>query len=344
MTGVSSTNYVSRSTIVQYAEVLTTLDELVSTARALKSDGADNSIITSHARQIVQVVRQLVSMENTSLSSTDEIQDLARALTIRSARLTQIVDNPGSTLVQIASAFSDWLDGSGESGDGSGLPVEDLIKSALDPTNWDSNLEIRDSITDFLFFEYYRSAEVAGQEQIGLLGNRLQISEKFLESLNLVYQGSTWNPGEEFIDVEGNLKDSGGESWFARFEEDGIRDQMSQGVSNIRTMLDAGLLPEGSSTYDTAIAILDKWDTSTTSGGIGALATQDAVARMWGDSAFLRTVQDGINATSDLNDRLQNDISRLIMDYDTFTRSASQMASRMNSSIRTIARSVQNKN
>lgn len=208
-----------------------------------------------------------------------------------------------------------------------------------------SGIAIRDGIVEHLFFEYYRAAEVMNKQQVGQLGERLQVSEKFLDSLNLVYQGATWNPGEEYITLEGELQDvSLTDKWHDKFLEDGINTNMSDGVAQLRTMYEAGLLPPGSQEHDTATAIFNLWDTSFAEGGYGAIATQDYVARMWSDKQFQRTLQDGINGASHLNERLQHDISKILMDYDTFTRSAATMATRMNASMRTIARSIQGNN
>lgn len=323
----------TRPALIEYTEVLTILDELIATSK----NETEPSILASRARQVVQIIRQLKTMEITSLTTTDEIKSLARALTVRSSALIQIVESPGATLQQIADAFSDWI-----SGDDGLTDAETLVNNALDPTLWDSNLAIRDSVIDYLFFEYYRSAEVMSMQQVGMLGERLQVSEKYLDSLNLIYEGATWNPGEEFINLEGQLQDSDSGSWYTKFlVDDGMTDRMATGVSQIRSMYESGLLPDGSQERETAVAILSKWDTSFTLGGYGALAAQEYVARMWSDKSFRRTLQDGINGASNLNERLQHDISKILMQYDTFTRSAAQMAARMNTSLRTVARGIQ---
>lgn len=324
---------VTRPALIEYTEALTILDELIATSK----NETDPAILASRARQVVQIIRQLKSMEITSLTTTDDIKSLSRALTVRSNALIQFVQSPGATLQQIADAFADWI-----SGDDGLTAAETLVNNALDPSLWDANLGIRDSVIDYLFFEYYRSAEVMSMQQVGMLGERLQVSEKFLDSLNLIYEGATWNPGESFINLEGELQDTDTESWYTKFHvDDGMTDRMAAGVAQIRSMFEAGLLPADSLERETAVAILDKWDTSYTLGGYGALAAQEYVARMWSDKSFRRTLQDGINGASHLNERLQHDISKILMQYDTFTRSAAQMSARMNSSLRTVARGIQ---
>ena len=294
--------HATRPALVEYTEVLAILDELIATSKS----ETDPAILASRARQVVQIMRQLKTMEITSLTTTDDLKSLSRALTIRSTALIQIVEQPGATLQQIADAFSDWI-----SGDDGLMDAETLVNNALDPAQWDSELSIRDSVIDHLFYEYYRGAEVMSMQQVGMLGERLQVSEKYLDSLNIVYEGATWNPGEDFITLDGELQDTPTDSWYTKFlVEDGMTDRIAAGVSQIRTMYESGLLPEGSLEHETAVAILAKWDSSYTAGGFGAIATQESVARMWSDKSFRRTLQDGINGASHLNERLQHDISK----------------------------------
>lgn len=328
-------NSATRSTLIEYAGVLVDLDKIVTEY----SKTAADDLKVQKARTLAGLLYVLRDINRMGLAGTSELMDLSSSILTRSQPLMAVMDN-NTSASQIAQAMDNFV-----YTDLASETKTDLVNKALDPNQW-GPLSVRDSISDFAFFEYYRKADATVTSTLGVLGNRIQISEKFLKALNNIYAGATWNPGEKFISTNGQLQDYIDENnqttqWYYKFaNEDQIGTKMSDGISQLQSMVDFGMLPANSIELKTANFILDKWNTSFAQGGYGAVANAESANRMWTDRQFKKVIEDGINGTSRLNEQAQLSISRILATYDFFTRSATNLVSRENDSTRDAARRI----
>lgn len=518
---VSSISSVTRSSLMEYANILVDLDRIV--ANYLAATTAEK---LNRARSLSSIMAVMRDLQRLGLAGTSELRDLMGAITQRADPvLAKIFSGTDSELLEAMNAFI--------LPDSDGVTAESLINKALNPTYWQTDgqpITIRDSISDFAFFEYYRTADAVMASNMGQLANRIQVSENFLKAINLVYQGVTWNPGAEFINTKGELQDAvstvgepqyfqaksgstwndptyallrfnasnvntsnntitvtghgfsngdqvyytapngnasgleyqetywvidvsgdsfklttqkgnsgsivnitsqgssdqqlerysavdlnansiylpshgfvagdavvyqsaspiGGlqsgltyyvqtattntitlastasgsvidlsydlssnatttntftkagvsELWYDKFVEDEIGMKMTDGITALKNMLNAGLLPADSIERSVADQIIAKWDTPYSSGGLNAVATSDSAGRMWSDKAFKKIIEDGINGTSRLNEQSQLALTRALSNYDFFTRSASTFATRESDAVKANAQKI----
>jgi hypothetical protein len=521
MSDINSVSSITRSSLYEYAGVLVDLDRIV----AGYMTSSQNEKLAK-ARSLANMIVVMKSIERNGLAGSEELRTLLNNISTRAEAVGAKVDS-GASDAQILSAMDTFIN------DGV-TTASDLINNALNPTYWQTNnvpVSIRDSISDFAFFEYYRTADAVMASSMGSLANRIQISENFLKAINKIYLGVTWNPGSQFINTRGELQDSvttisgternfqaydgenwydpqyrqtlfaaanvnttnntitlaghgfsngdqvyysatNGESgglianvtywvtdvsgdsfkltsvkndsskiiditstggsaqklerysfvdsadktlyvpnhgysegnavvytssqpidglqtgltyyvknvtansfslsevpggstiavkyglgeranvinsfvkagnplfWYDKFQEDKVLQSMVDGVTALKSMVSSGLLPVGSVERTVADQIIAKWEIPYVSGGLGAVSTSSAAARMWSDKTFKKIIEDGINGTSRLNEQSQLDLSRALSNYDYFTRSATTFVSRESESVKSSAQRI----
>lgn len=197
MSNITSVSSVTRSSLYEYAGVLVNLDQVVANYSSLSQSDKIN-----RARTLAQTISIMKDIERNGLVATDELRGLLAAVRSRAEPVAAVVNGGGSD-AQIVAAMNTFIDNGSTT-------AASLINNALDPAYWQTNgvpISIRDSISDFAFFEYYRTADAVMASSLGALADRIQASENFLKAINNVYLGVTWNPGADYINVRGELQD-----------------------------------------------------------------------------------------------------------------------------------------
>lgn len=279
---ISGYEAIRRPVLVEYAEVLTIMDQLIAMSKNERDPGQQ----ASRARQIVQLIRQLKTMEITSLSATVDLKDLARALTVRSGALTQIVSTPGATLQQIADAYADWIDGSdGESG------AEALIRKALNPKEWKHDLPANDGAIDPLFYEYYRAAQMLSQQHTGELKERLEALSAYTQSLSTIRDEMARQ---------------------SERAEQAPSKALTEALSTLRTLEREEALELEGSTQQRTKALLKLWDQGD--------HKESQIAQ-----AMEALAQEGIEGARPLQKDLEEAMSKVLMQYEAFRESAQKL-------------------
>jgi hypothetical protein len=329
-------NTATRSTIIQYAQVLVDIDQLIAQYQQQDNDSSDTTGDVTKAHTLASLITVLRDMSSTGLANTDSLKDLVAKVIQRAQPVLNALNSKSPSQISdaLAQFASSDINVSGKT----------AVDSALSPTNW-GNINIQDAISDVAFYEYYRKADANTAATIGTLGNRIQVSEQFLKAMNNIYQGSTWNPGSEFISTNSQLqdyRDDAGQDhfWYEKFVKDQVSMNMSEGVAQLQTMKDSGLFPVGSIEQTTTDYILSKWNSSYSQGGFQSAANADSANRMWTDREFKKMLQNGIDGSSRISEQNQLSVSQLLSNYDFFTRSSANFVARENDSVVGSARGI----
>lgn len=197
---VTPVSSVTRASLIEYAGVLVDLDNMI--AQYMSSTPAQQ---LTQAKTLASLMRLLRSIQHLELASSPELANLMQVIIQRAAPVEGAVNSSlGNTA--ILAAMNTFVNA-----DNSGITGAMVIENALNPLYWQTNglgVQIRDSISDFAFFEYYRTADAVIAGTLGSLANRIEISESFIGALNDVYQGVCWNPGDQYINSQGNLQNA----------------------------------------------------------------------------------------------------------------------------------------
>ena len=197
---VTPVSSVTRASLIEYASILADLDNMI--AQYLSATPEEQLL---QAKTLASLMRILRSIQHMELAASPELKNLMQAIIQRATPVENAVKNHLSNTA-ILSAMNTFINADNE-----GKTGAMVIQNAIDPSFWQTSgvaVQIRDSISDFAFYEYYRTADAVIAGTLGNLANRIEVSESFIEALNNIYQGVSWNPGEQYISKEGRLQNS----------------------------------------------------------------------------------------------------------------------------------------